>query len=497
MEWTRAKRYLPYSAWSADKILNLQQQTAASDYRFYYHIGPTSGLLNDPNGFSFFNGQWHLFYQSFPFGAVHGLKSWFHLVSDDLIHWDKKGITLKPDSKYDSHGAYSGSARVINDKLFIMYTGNVRDNNWQRHPYQNGAWLDKDNHLTKLSQPLFGQPAHTTDHFRDPQLLELNGTYYALLGAQDKDTLKGQIALFSSSDLKEWKDLGYLKFTTADMGYMIECPSLVFVENKPILIFCPQGLNKEVTSYENIYPNVFILGDTIDLNKGTFTALNTTPHNLDDGFDVYATQAFNAPDGKAYAVSWVGLPDISYPTDGENWAHCLSQVKELHIKNGKLHQRPVPAMASLRTEGKHLSSNNEKGKKTFLVKQASQHYELKLTLPPQQNGKLHLAATEDLAHSLELEFSTGKNAFLNVKRQKAGTLFAEKYGTKRSLVLDANKTLNLDIFFDNSVCEIFVNDGLNVLTLRLFPQRKQDNIILESNSTLNYNGTWWNLKKTN
>ena len=34
-------------------------------------------------------------------------------------------------------------------------------------------------------------------------------------------------------------------------------------------------------------------------------------HNLDYGFEAYATQGFNAPNGRAYAVSWLGLPDVS------------------------------------------------------------------------------------------------------------------------------------------------------------------------------------------
>ncbi|WP_311407704.1 sucrose-6-phosphate hydrolase [Liquorilactobacillus uvarum] len=497
MKWTRTKRYLPYSAWTAEELLNLQQQAANSNYQFYYHIRPESGLLNDPNGFSFFNNQWHLFYQSFPFGAVHGLKSWFHLVSNDLVHWDRKGLTLKPDSAFDSHGTYSGSAHVIDDKLFLMYTGNVRDKNWTRHPYQNGAWLDKNNHLTKMLHPLFGQPEHTTDHFRDPQLLNINNTYYALLGAQDKDTLTGKIALFRSHDLKKWEDLGYLSFTNNNMGYMIECPNLVFIDGKPTLIFCPQGLNKNITSYDNIYPNVFVIGDTVDLDKSFFSTSQVAPVNLDEGFDVYATQAFNGPDGKAYAISWVGLPDISYPTDKENWAHCLSQVKQLTIKNGQLYQHPVPAMANLRINGRHLSAGNKSHRKVFLMKRSSKHFELKLTIAAQQSGKLHLAADENLTHSLELEFSTTENAFLTVERGRSGISFAENYGTKRSITLPSSKALDLDIFFDNSVCEIFVNNGLNVCTLRVFPKADQNNIILESNRGINYNGTWWNLKKIN
>lgn len=66
-----------------------------------------------------------------------------HLVSDDLVHWKDLGLALAPDTKFDSHGAYSGSALPIDDKLFLMYTGNHRDKDWIRHPFQLGAWMDQ------------------------------------------------------------------------------------------------------------------------------------------------------------------------------------------------------------------------------------------------------------------------------------------------------------------------------------------------------------------
>ena len=64
-------------------------------------------------------------------------------------------------------------------------------------------------------------------------------------------------------------------------------------------------------------------------------------HQLDYGFDVYATQAFNAPDGRVLCISWLGLPDVSYPSDIYEHQGILSLVKELSLKNGKLYQTPV------------------------------------------------------------------------------------------------------------------------------------------------------------
>ena len=91
------------------------------------------GLLNDPNGFSYFDGKWILFYQNFPFGAAHGLKSWMQLESDDLVHFTETGVKVLPDTPLDSHGAYSGSAMQFGDQtcsysileMSVMKTGSV------------------------------------------------------------------------------------------------------------------------------------------------------------------------------------------------------------------------------------------------------------------------------------------------------------------------------------------------------------------------------------
>ncbi|MHC3376157.1 sucrose-6-phosphate hydrolase [Ligilactobacillus equi] len=495
MEWTTELRYKPYEEWSAQELLQLQAQAANSQYQMAYHIRPQSGLLNDPNGFSYYNNQWHVFYQSFPFGAAHGLKSWMHLVSDDLVHWRNLGLALAPDTPLDSHGAYSGSAAVIDDKLLLMYTGNVRTKEWERISYQNGAWLDKNGKITKLPKPLIEAPEHVTEHFRDPQLLKYRGEYYVILGAQDKTTLSGKVALFKSNDLEKWQDLGYVDFTDDVMGYMIECPNLVFIDDKPVLIFCPQGLEHEVADYQNIYPNMYVAGEHFKFNAGKLQTQQKAPINLDDGFDVYATQAFNAPDGKAYAISWVGLPDLAYPSDSENWAGCLSQVKVLSLDaDGKLIQQPVPAMADLRQAGTVLRPEANYNQRQQLVYQAGNHYELKLNLDANQSGSLHLAANKDASQSLKIDFSTQDHGYVTVDRAHTGISFNEEYGTTRTVNFDQANRLELDIFIDGSLFEIFVNGGRHVITGRFFSQPDNQQIALTSEIALDFTGTYWPLQ---
>ena len=67
-------RYRPYADWTNEEKTKIKENVAKSPWRASYHIEPETGLLNDPNGFSYFNDKFQLFYQSWPFGAAHGLK---------------------------------------------------------------------------------------------------------------------------------------------------------------------------------------------------------------------------------------------------------------------------------------------------------------------------------------------------------------------------------------------------------------------------------------
>ncbi|MGC3648755.1 sucrose-6-phosphate hydrolase, partial [Enterococcus faecium] len=80
--------------------------------------------------------------------------------------------------------------------------------------------------------------------------------------------------------------------------YMIECPNLVFVDKKPVLIYCPQGLDKSELNYGNIYPNTFKNYQSLDIEKVKLVGASEI-QNLDIGFEAYATLGFNTPDGRA------------------------------------------------------------------------------------------------------------------------------------------------------------------------------------------------------
>ena len=67
MNLPQETRYRAYSDWSKEEIAKINENVNQSPWHASYHIEPRTGLLNDPNGFSFFNGKYNLFYQNWPF----------------------------------------------------------------------------------------------------------------------------------------------------------------------------------------------------------------------------------------------------------------------------------------------------------------------------------------------------------------------------------------------------------------------------------------------
>ena len=49
------------------------------------------------------------------------------------------------------------------------------------------------------------------------------------------------------------------------MGFMIECPNLLFMGGKLSGLHHPQGLSHEIHSYSNIYPNTYVISQHLIL----------------------------------------------------------------------------------------------------------------------------------------------------------------------------------------------------------------------------------------
>lgn len=81
------------------------------------HLKAPRGWMNDPNGFIYYKGMYHLFYQHFPYAPRWATMHWGHAVSRDLVHWEHQDVALFPTRYEDQNGCFSGSAFVHEDRL--------------------------------------------------------------------------------------------------------------------------------------------------------------------------------------------------------------------------------------------------------------------------------------------------------------------------------------------------------------------------------------------
>ncbi|RFU68970.1 sucrose-6-phosphate hydrolase [Peribacillus saganii] len=471
MEWTKEQRYSRLEDQKPEFIEALAEQVNSCPWRQSFHIQPRTGLLNDPNGFAYYNGHYHLFYQWFPLGPVHGLKYWYHMKSKDLVHWEDAGIGIRPDNKYDSQGAYSGSAIERDGKLHLIYTGNTRDENWIRHPYQCLAVMDDEDHIEKMEKPIIAEiPAGYTDHFRDPKVWKEDNAYYAVIGAQREDET-GCVVLYSSQNMTEWQFEGELETRLKQFGYMWECPDYFELDGMGVLIFSPQGIVPSGDAYQNIYQSGYIIGDKLHFADRTFE--HGGFQELDRGFDFYAPQTTIDPNGRRIMVAWMGLPEVEYPTDKNGWAHCLTLPRELFIRKGKLIQRPVKELELLRKQKSFVNAVLKNETKSFDDFRGNRfEFRCEVNRFDAEEFGIEIRASESEKTVIKYDAIQKKIIF---DRSKSGKQFANKYGTTRSCWLDAEKII-FHMFVDTSSVEIFINEGEEVFTGRIFPGKDSSQI---------------------
>lgn len=469
VNWSRGERYTKISEISEEKYMQLVEKVNNSEWRQKFHIQPKTGLLNDPNGLIFINGQYHIFHQWFPLGAVHGVKYWYHYTSRDLIHFEDQDIALSPDTNFDSHGVYSGSAFEYNKKLHLMYTGNVRDEKWNRNTYQMIAVQNEDGSFEKMNNPIIeGSPNGYTEHFRDPKVWIQDGKYYAIFGIQ-RENKTGAAVIYESEDIKKWTFKGELNTELKQFGYMWECPDIFKLNNQDIFMFSPQGLEKEETKYENIYQSGYVIGnldmEKLSLSHGSFI-------ELDQGFDFYAPQTFLDENGKRILIGWMGLPEITYATDKDDWAHCLTLPRELTVENGKLKQRPLRALEQLR-KNKETAEGYANKHSVKLHPYDGEYYELIIDILENDATEVYFDLRVSKKYFTQIAYNK-RTKQLILNRSESGIVNEEAGDHTRRTTLE-NDLEQLRIYSDKSSLEIFVNDGECVFTTRIFPDDKATN----------------------
>jgi beta-fructofuranosidase len=249
---------------------------------------------------------------------------------------------------------------------------------------------------------------------------------------------------------------------------MWECPDYFELDGQGVLMFSPQGIQAEEDRYQNIFQCGYLLGKLLDLETRQFD--HGGFHELDRGFDFYAPQTMDSPDGRRILVAWMGLPDLAYPTDDSGWAHCLTIPRQLSIQGSRVIQQPVSEMAQLRRVEKGLRAQGTLSSecRSFAGFQGTA-YELECEI---SLDDAHFAGIEFRANDTEktvIQYDRLQRKLI-LDRSQSGAALPEINGTIRQCSLDTD-VIQLRMFVDSSSVEIFVNEGLEVFTSRIFPSR--------------------------
>lgn len=446
----RLKLWCNKTTESADRKRRKEEKRLQYSKKQCYHLEPPAGLMNDPNGLVWFRGRYYVFFQWNRFQKDHSHKEWGLFTSKDLLHWVFEGGILKPEEPYECNGVYSGSALVIDQRLHLFYTGNDKTGGIRRSS-QCLATSTDGQHFAKQGIVL-ETPAGFTEHFRDPKVLATEQAgYWMVIGAQRKNG-HGAVALCHSADGEHWRYEHLLGTTDAEM---VECPDLFCVDGQDILLYCPQKRdNAQDVPLEahTVYKPV-----TFDCRTGTLADRNLDSGTflLDDGFDAYAPQTFETPDGRRLLLAWMSRLDEEQErifAENEPRIHCLTLPRELSWKNGQLYQNPARELYALLEEPVVESYGQTSSGNAALDTRC---YCLTLELPEGADAFSIHQGEVDL-HWADGIFSFTRQNWAGAPQTKTRTL---------------NQLHRVEVWADTSSVEVFLNGGESVFSARVYPQQ--------------------------
>lgn len=475
----------------------------AGENRPAFHLSPRAGWMNDPNGFSFYQGKYHLFYQYYPYKPFWGPMHWGHAVSDDCLHWTYLPAALAPDQAADGQGCFSGSALTLPDgRQLLMYTGvakecqengSVKDiqtqclavgdgENYEK--YEKNPVLDADDLPKGLSR----------FDFRDPKIwCDDDGTYHCIVaGCNEEEDHDGCVLLFRSDDAFSWQFDRVLDVNRNRYGRMWECPDFFELDGKQLLIISPQDMLAQSgsdTEPEIANGNgVLCLIGSFDENSGEWKeeAIQT----VDYGIDFYAPQTIQTPDKRRVMVGWMqnwdtaNKGDITQEEDETQqekllpWFGQMTLPRELSVKNNRLIQWPIRELEACRKDPVVFSDVMVSGF-CRLDGVCGRCADLELSISPKEK--------ENPYYSFEIRVAEGDGFYTAIRyRPHESVLETDRRfsNSRRAFVHqrschvpnDQGK-ISLRVILDRFSAEVFVNGGEQAMTITFDTDLTKDGIL--------------------
>ena len=289
------------------KLSDTFDTTNTDYYRPVYHHTPLYGWMNDANGLTYKDGEYHLYFQYNPYGSKWGNMHWGHSVSRDLVHWDH----LDPAIARDPMGHIFSGSTIVDTRNSAGFCKNAIIAYYTSHSMRNGKQVQvqcmaysKDNGRTFIKYK--GNPVVTPfdglENFRDPKIFwyEPTKSWYMIVSA-DKN-----MRFYQSKNLKKWTYVSQWGEGFGAQPNQFECPDFfpLAVDGDPA--------NKKYVMIVNVNPGFVFGGSATEYFVGEFDGKEfkcdskpTTVKWLDWGKDHYATVTFSNLGDRIVAVPWM------------------------------------------------------------------------------------------------------------------------------------------------------------------------------------------------
>ena len=460
-----------------DSADSLRQKPASDPHRPKYHFLPPSNWINDPNGTIFWKGQYHLFYQYNPGGAFHGSIHWGHAVSGDLVHWVVLPPALAPDPDGpDRDGCYSGTAFMNREGVpTIIYHGNT-----------GGICIATavDEKLIKWhkfeANPVIPDPKPSDEYeVQGAPCAWLEGdTYYAVTGGISwrpkgiPSKGRDRAFLFRSQDLEHWEYIHpfYEGGEYTEGGEDCAVPDFFPLGTKHMLLFAShlRGAQYYIGTYSDhrFHPE----------RHGRLTY-------GDSGRIGSFCEGLTLKDDKGRRILFGRISECRFEDiqKESGWAGVIALPMALALSGeGELAIEPVTELDSLRGEQKHFS-NIEIGKNAVVPingvhgdgieiaavfeDRGAQEYGLMVRCSPKGEEQTAVRFSPEVLGS-----PRHRNLILDVSRSSSGNEVYNRESQIGPLILPKGQFLELRVFVDRSVVEVFAN-GRQYLTKRIYPAR--------------------------
>ncbi len=429
------------------------------EHRPQLHFSTVRGWINDPNGLVYYDGEYHLFFQHYPYGYYWGQPHWGHAVSTDLVHWEQLPDALY---KHEHAGIFSGSS-VIDYKNTSGFKSGEKD--VMVAIYSTTMFLDGDYVSTQNiaysndrgrtftdfeHNPVIGDRFDIlgTDNARDPKVFWHEPTDKWVMVVYERI---GH-SIFTSDNLKEWK---YQSHTET----FWECPELFKL---------PVDGNPQHSKW-------VLYGVSGDYLIGDFDGKNFTPElgmfNYLQG-KFFAAQTFtNVPkeDGRRIQVGyceipgWVDIPESNPPFNG-----LMGFPTELTLRNTangiRMFNEPVKEISLLHREAHIWEDLSMEEANKVLAKIDSELLHVKCEIENENAIAYSLIFDEDV-----LYYTLKPNVFYYNRDVDEAESFIFKY-----LPDLGSNTMYYECIVDRTSLEVFVDHGrfTMVLPRKLNPEKR-------------------------